>query len=96
MNEGELLEMANTLKTKFEDLENKEKLLEIQMLEFTKSLCGIYGLIRLLDNMIIYYLNKLILIKVQLFHSLLHIRFFELKTYPHFVLLLLCLTYDLV
>tara|TARA_R110002073_G_scaffold207794_1_gene368037 strand:- start:2565 stop:2810 length:246 start_codon:yes stop_codon:yes gene_type:complete len=52
MNEGELLEMANTLKTKFEDLENKEKLLEIQMLEFTKSLCGIYGLIRLLDNMI--------------------------------------------
>ena len=52
MNEGELLEMANTLKTKFEDLENKEKFLEIQMLEFTKSLCGIYGLIRLLDNMI--------------------------------------------
>ena len=52
MNEGELLEMANTLKTKFEDLENKEKLIEIQMLEFTKSLCGIYGLIRLLDNMI--------------------------------------------
>lgn len=52
MNEGELLEMANTLKTKFEDLENKEKLLEIQMLDFTKSLCGIYGLIRLLDNMI--------------------------------------------
>lgn len=52
MNEGELLEMANTLKTKFEALENKEKLLEIQMLDFTKSLCGIYGLIRLLDNMI--------------------------------------------
>lgn len=52
MNEGELLEMANTLKTKFEELENKEKLLEIQMLDFTKSLCGIYGLIRLLDNMI--------------------------------------------
>lgn len=52
MNEGELLEMANTLKTKFEDLENKERLLEIQMLDFTKSLCGIYGLIRLLDNMV--------------------------------------------
>lgn len=52
MDEGELLEMANTLKTKFEALEIKEKMLEIQMSEFTKSLCGIYGLIRLLDNLV--------------------------------------------
>ena len=52
MDEGELLEMANTLKTKFEALEIREKMLEIQMLEFTKSLCGIYGLIRLLDNLV--------------------------------------------
>ncbi len=52
MNEGELVEMANSLKTKFEALENKERLLELQMLDFTKSLCGIYGLIRLLDNMV--------------------------------------------
>lgn len=52
MDEGELIEMAAQLKVKFEKIEMKEKLLETQMLELTKKLCGIYGLIRLLDNMI--------------------------------------------
>lgn len=52
MDEGEIIEMAAQLKVKFEKLEMKEKLLDNQMLELTKKLCGIYGLIRILDNLI--------------------------------------------
>ena len=52
MNEGEILDMVNQLKDKFEKVEEREKKFDLQMLQFTKTLCGIYGMIRILDNVV--------------------------------------------
>ena len=50
MLENEYLELANQLKTKFEDVEKKEKLLLEKIQDITKQLCAVYGLIRILDT----------------------------------------------
>jgi nitrate/nitrite-specific signal transduction histidine kinase len=51
MDEGEILEMADVLKKKYEELEKKEELQRFKLQEMTKSLCVAYGCARLLDQM---------------------------------------------
>lgn len=52
MNDGDILDMMNQLKDKYDMVEKKEQKIKEQLLQFTKSLCGIYGLIRIIDNVI--------------------------------------------
>lgn len=52
MLENEYIELTNQLKTKFDEVEKKEKKLAIKIQDLTKQLCSIYGLIRILDNYI--------------------------------------------
>ena len=51
MNENDILEMSNTLKDKYENLEKKEQEIKIKLQEITKLLCVFYGCARLLDEL---------------------------------------------
>ena len=51
MNENDILEMSNTLKDKYDKLENKEQEIKIKLQEITKLLCVSYGCARLLDEL---------------------------------------------
>mgnify|MGYP003115814907 CR=1 FL=1 len=52
MNEGEYLEAMNQLKEKFDDFDKKMLTLKEGMLQQKKDLCSIYGLVRIIDNML--------------------------------------------
>lgn len=51
MDEGEILEMADVLKKKYEELEKEKDLQKFKLQEMTKALCVAYGCSRLLDQM---------------------------------------------
>ena len=51
MNEGEILEMAEVLKQKYEEFEKVKELQRVKLQEMTKALCVAYGCARLLDQM---------------------------------------------
>ena len=51
MDEGEILEMAEVLKQKYEEFEKVKEIQKIKLQEMTKALCVAYGCARLLDQM---------------------------------------------
>lgn len=51
MDEGEILEMADVLKKKYEELEKVKEIQKFKLQEMTKALCVAYGCARLLDQM---------------------------------------------
>ncbi len=50
MNEQELLTMGDTLKTKYEELEQKKEKIKEEYLELQKTLISVYGFIRIIDT----------------------------------------------
>lgn len=52
MNEGEYLEAMNQLKEKFDDFDNKMQSLKDDFIQYKKDLCSVYGLIRVIDNIL--------------------------------------------
>ncbi len=53
MLENDYLELVNQLKTKFDELELKEKQHTIQLNEMTKKMAVAYGAVRIVDEMTI-------------------------------------------